>query len=165
MLGLLVWCSGCGSMSTSQPPPGPPVDVNLTLAMAVTDADGTPLDALVTVTVYEGLGANPDIYQWHTSTSPEEQTIGCVAGDPDEEVTWEFNGFWAERDQDGIPPQARGLDCFLRVGEGLGVLRDMVDTANAGSDAVVSSDDNMNAAGTFPLIPSSNTVTERLFRR
>jgi hypothetical protein len=83
-------------MSTSEPPPGPPVDVNLTLAMAVTDADGTPLDALVTVTVYEGLGANPDIYQWHTSTSPEEQTIGCVAGDPDEEFTWDFNGFWAE---------------------------------------------------------------------
>jgi len=96
VLGLLLGCSGCGSVVSSGPPPGPPVDVNLTLAMAVTDADGNPLDALVTVTVYEGMGANPDIYQWHTSTSTEQQTVGCVAGDPSEEKTWEFNGFWAD---------------------------------------------------------------------
>jgi len=96
MVGLLMWCSGCGSMSTSEPPPGPPVDVNLTLALAVTDADGNPLEALVTVTVYEGLGANPQVYQWHTSTSPEERTVGCVGGDPGEEFLWEFNGFWAD---------------------------------------------------------------------
>jgi len=96
VLGLLMWCSGCGSVVSSGSPPGPPVDVNLTLALAVTDADGTPLDALVTVTVYEGVGANPDIYQWHTSTSTEQQTVGCVSGDPNEEKTWEFNGFWAD---------------------------------------------------------------------
>ena len=96
LLGLLMWCAGCGSGITSQPPPGPPVDVNLTLAMAVTDADGNPLEALVTVTVYEGLGANQTVHQWNTSTSPEEQTVGCIAGDPSEEFTWEFNGFWAD---------------------------------------------------------------------
>ncbi len=96
VVGLLLGCSGCGSMVTSEPPPGPPVDVNLTLAMAVTDADGIPLDALVTVTVYEGMGANPEVYQWHTSTSPTQQTVGCVAGDPTEEFTWEFNGFWSD---------------------------------------------------------------------
>ncbi len=96
LLGLLMWCAGCGSMVTSEPPPGPPVDVNLTLALAVTDADGNPLEALVTVTVYDGLGANPQIYQWHTSTSPEEQTVGCVSGDPDQTRTWDFNGFWAD---------------------------------------------------------------------
>ena len=95
MLGLLMWCSGCGSFVSSGPPPGPPVDVNLTLAMAVTDADGNPLDALVTVTVYDGLGANPQVYQWHTSTSTEPQTVGCVGGDPNETRTFEFNGFWA----------------------------------------------------------------------
>ncbi len=98
LLGLLTWGSGCGSMGTSEPPPGPPVDVNLTLALAVTDADGNPLEALVTVIVYtyEGLVINQTVYQWHTSTSPEEQTVGCVGGDPDEEFTWEFNGFWAD---------------------------------------------------------------------
>ena len=95
VLGLLMWCAGCGSVVTS-PPPGPPVDVNLTLAMAVTDADGNPLEALVTVTVYEGLGANQTVYQWSTSTSPEEQTVGCVSGDPEEELLFEFNGFWAD---------------------------------------------------------------------
>ncbi len=95
MVGLLLGCSGCSSVVSSGPP-GPPVDVNLTLALAVTDADGTPLDALVTVTVYEGMGANPQVYQWHTSTSATQQTVGCVAGDPTEEFTWEFNGFWAD---------------------------------------------------------------------
>ena len=96
VVGLLVGCPGCGSVISSGPPPGPPVDVNLTLAMAVTDADGNPLDALVTVTVYEGMGANQTVHQWSTSTSPEEQTVGCIAGDPAEEFTWEFNGFWAD---------------------------------------------------------------------
>ncbi|MCK4324001.1 MAG: hypothetical protein KAW89_05680 [Armatimonadetes bacterium] len=96
MLGLLMWCSGCGSMSTSGPPPGPPVDVNLTLALSVTDADGNPLEALVTVIVYEGLGADQTVHQWNTSTSPVEQTVGCIAGDPAEDFTWEFNGFWAD---------------------------------------------------------------------
>ncbi len=98
VLGLLLWCSGCGSFVTSEPPPGPPVDVDLTLALAVTDADGNPLEALITVIVYvyEGLDINQTVYEWHTSTSPEEQTLGCIWGDPNEDLLWEFNGFWAE---------------------------------------------------------------------
>ena len=80
-------CLGCSSFVTSEPPSGPPVDVNLTLALAVTDADGNPLEALITVAVYEGLGANPQVYQWNTTTSPEQQTVGCVGCEPSEEFT------------------------------------------------------------------------------
>jgi len=96
--GLVLGCPGCGAIISSGPPSGQPVDVSLTLALAVTDADGTPLDALVTVIVYtyEGLDINQTVYEWHTSTSPEQQTVSCVGGDPDEEFTWEVNGFWAD---------------------------------------------------------------------
>jgi len=96
VVGLVLGCPGCSSVISSGPAPGPPVDVNLTLAMAVTDADGNPLDALVTVTVYEGMGTNQTVYPWHTSTSTEQQTIGCIGGDPNEELLFDFNGFWPD---------------------------------------------------------------------
>ncbi len=98
LLGLLLWCSGCGSYVTSGPPPGPPVDVDLTLALAVTDEDGNPLEALVTVIVstYEDVHIDPTLYEWHTTTSPELRTVGCVWDDADGEQEWEFNGFWPD---------------------------------------------------------------------
>ena len=91
-VALIVGGLSCSSYDIGLPT-GDPVDVGLHLALAVTDADGHPLDALVIVRVTH-LGYDDQLYQWHTNDFTQTQTLHCVSGYPSEELTWDFNGFW-----------------------------------------------------------------------
>ena len=95
-VGLIFSGIACAATSRNRPPSSEPVDVNLTLAIDATDADGNPLDVLVTVQVYEGFGHNKQLYRWHTNPYTHEETVSFLGGDPSQHITWNFNGYWED---------------------------------------------------------------------
>ncbi len=95
--GMMLCSSGCSSGLDYTPPPGPPVEVDLTLAVAVTDGDGNPLEALVTIEVHEDLlDYDPQVYQFVADSTTEQRTIYFIGGDPGGNFTWNFNGYWED---------------------------------------------------------------------